>query len=708
MKNYHNLSAYQTVILRNYGLVPNVNIAKVLSTSEEVVVLEAQKLGLDEIKFNPDWAEKGFVTIIRSNWDLLPLSDIALLLDISVGALETLLKEYDFLDVKLGEKPVCDKIVYSLKSEDIVATACAKKIVENNFIKSSAKPFDFFKNYVEPIYFEPKDCAIKERFTSNYCAKYSGSLLDDDLSDYSVDYLKKLKSTGTNGIWLSDTLRNLAEFPFDTSLSPDYKIRIKNLKKLTERCAKVGVNVYLYMNEPRSLNADFFEKYPHLKGQKADDGTYCLCTSAPEVKNYLYNAFKSLAENVPLLKGIMTITMSENPTHCYARVWGDNNCYVTDCPRCKDRKPSDIIAELNNIYARALKDGNGYTKLISNIWGWANIAKSDEDVLDCLDKLDKNIEVLCVSEYGKKFVLGGVDSIVDDYSISVVGPSDFAIKVLTHAKKTGHKIWAKVQLNNSWECSAVPYLPVFDLMLKHVENLKEIGVEALMLGWSLGGYPGGVLPLCNSACGKGKYDAKPWYDAVYGENSSIVSNAVSIFSNAFKEFPFSVDSIYFGGHNMGSANLWSLENVSRESTMVCFTFEDYKKWTAPYGLDIYINQLHLLVKKWQKGIDLLDKLTVTGATKEFITCAKASLCHFESSLNLARFVKYKNDLESNKDLIIKVISDEEKTTKVLYQLFSEDAKIGFEMTNHYYYSANSFLEKLLNLYSIKQSLCKQI
>lgn len=708
MKNYHNLSAYQTVILRNYGLVPNVNIAKVLSTSEEVVVLEAQKLGLDEIKFNPDWAEKGFVTIIRSNWDLLPLSDIALLLDISVGALETLLKEYDFLDVKLGEKPVCDKIVYSLKSEDIVATACAKKIVENNFIKSSAKPFDFLKNYVEPIYFEPKDCAIKERFTSNYCAKYSGSLLDDDLSDYSVDYLKKLKSTGTNGIWLSDTLRNLAEFPFDTSLSPDYKIRIKNLKKLTERCAEVGVNVYLYMNEPRSLNADFFEKYPHLKGQKADDGTYCLCTSAPEVKNYLYNAFKSLAENVPLLKGIMTITMSENPTHCYARIWGDNNGYVTDCPRCKDRKPSDIVAELNNIYARALKDGNGYTKLISNIWGWANIAKSDEDVLDCLDKLDKNIEVLCVSEYGKKFVLGGVDSIVDDYSISVVGPSDFAIKVLTHAKKTGHKIWAKVQLNNSWECSAVPYLPVFDLMLKHVENLKEIGVEALMLGWSLGGYPGGVLPLCNSACGKGKYDAKPWYDAVYGENSSIVSNAVSIFSNAFKEFPFSVDSIYFGGHNMGSANLWSLENVSRESTMVCFTFEDYKKWTAPYGLDIYINQLDLLVKKWQKGIDLLDKLTVTGATKEFITCAKASLCHFESSLNLARFVKYKNDLESNKDLIIKVISYEEKTTKVLYQLFSEDAKIGFEMTNHYYYSANSFLEKLLNLYSIKQSLCKQI
>lgn len=702
-KSNNRLSTYQTVILRNYGLVPNKNVAKVLNTSEEIVVLEAKKLGLEKIEFNSDWVEKGFVTIIRNNWDLLQNEDIASLLDISDSELEKLLREYDFLDIKLGKKPDCKKISYD-GSEDKETTLWAKKIIESNFIEPKVKPFDFFGDYVQPVYYPPEDCLIKERFASNYCAKYSGSLLDDNLSDYSEEYLQKLKASGTNGIWLSDTLRNLTLFPFDTSLSPDYQIRIKNLNKLTERCAEFGINVYLYLNEPRSLSADFFVKYPHLKGQRADDGTYCLCTSAPEVQEYLYNALKSLASNVPLLKGVMVITMSEHPTHCYARVWEGNEGYVTDCPRCKNRKPAEIVAELNNTYARALKDGNGYTKLITNVWGWANFAKTDEDVTDCIDKLDENIEVLCVSEYGKKFILGGVEGIVDDYSISIVGPSDFAKKVLSHAKKKGHKIWAKVQLNTSWECSAVPYMPVFNLMKEHVENLKKIGIDALMLGWSLGGYPGGALPLCNSACGKGEFDDEIWYDTVYGANSSVVKQGVDIFSQAFKEFPFSVDSIYFGGHNLGPGNLWSLEKQNRKSTMVCYSFDDWETWSNPYGIDIYLRQMESLTTKWKVALDLLEDIDGNSAVKEFISCARACYCHFLSAYNLAAFSKYKLKLEENRQVLLDLIESEKQVTKTLYNLISNDTKIGFEMTNHYYYCGNTLLEKLLNLDALRTQI----
>ena len=35
-------------------------------------------------------------------------------------------------------------------------------------------------------------------------------------------------------------------------------------------------------------------------------------------------------------------------------------------------------------------------------------------------------------------------------------PSDITVKSLKLAKENGHRIWAKIQANNSWECAGVP------------------------------------------------------------------------------------------------------------------------------------------------------------------------------------------------------------------------------------------------------------
>ena len=575
--NEYNLTEWQKVILINYGTVPNRNIASVINVKVESVIESAIKLGLSKIRFNKDWQEKGFVTIIRNNWDLLSLDEICVLLGISRVELDTILKEYDFLDVKLGEKPITKSVkYYELSEEQEIYTKSIKKFLSKKYLKATVKPFDFFKDYNKGYFQKSENAKIQERFTSSYCARYSGALLDEDLSDYTEEYLEKLVAVGINGIWLSDTLRNLAKFPFDERLSVNYKIRVNNLRKLTERCKKYGINVYLYLNEPRSLPEEFFVKYPHLKGQLADDGTHCLCTSNKEVLEYLYFSVKSIAENVPLLKGIMTITMSENPTHCYARRWGDSKFLHTECPNCSKRKIEEIVADINNTINRALKDGNGNTKLIANMWAWEDFCEvSESDAIHkCIDLLDKDIELMCVSETRKEFVRGGINSIVDDYSISVVGPSEYTVKTLKYAKEKGHNIWAKVQFNNSWECSAVPYIPVFDLMEEHLNNIKALGVNSLMAGWSLGGYPGGALSLLNMHCEHDNFNSDLWYEKVYGKDYSIIKKAVSQFSDAFRNFPFSLESLYFGGHNLGPANIWSLNKQNRSSTMVCFSFDD--------------------------------------------------------------------------------------------------------------------------------------
>lgn len=701
------MTSWQKVIYINYGTVPVENIAKVIKTDVETVVNNAEKLGLSKIQYDKNWVEKGFVTIIRNNWDLLKVSDIAILLDMTEQELKTLLVEYDFLDIKLGVQPELGDVSYkALTLEQESITQDIKGMTESSYIEPRVKPFDFYSGQIDNSYIEPKDCLIKERFASSYSAKYSGALLDDELSDYPIEYLERLKGVGIKGIWISDTLRNLAEFPFDPSLSPDYKIRVANLKKLTERCAKMDIGVYLYINEPRSLPDDFFVKYPDLRGQKTDEGTYCLCTSNKTVLDYIYNAIKSLSESVPLLKGIMTITMSENPTHCYSRRWGETEKLHTECPRCSKRKPEEIVSELNNTIARGLKDGNGKTKLITNAWGWRDFRELSDDnaVFRCIDALDTDIEVLCVSEYAKEFVRGGVKGIVEDYSISVVGPGEFSKTLLSYAKSKGHNIWTKLQLNNSWECSGVPYLPVFDLMLEHIENVKQLKVDGIMTGWSLGGYPGGALALCNSACGKDKFDDKVWYQTIYGDSADIVKKAVGIFSNAFREYPFSVDSIYFGGHNLGCGNIWDLQKQNRKSTMVCFTFDDYETYVKPYGIDIYINQLQKLTTEWLKGIELLKENTGNYAYNELLRCAIGAYCHLKSSYNLANFSVCKKDINKNKDKLLSLLKDEYTLTKTLYSLITEDAKIGFEMTNHYYYNANLLLYKLRNLTEIEECL----
>ena len=702
-------TAWQRVIYRNYGTVKTENLAKVLGTDPSTVELHAEKLGLGSLSYDENWVKKGFVTVIRNNWDLLPNDKICQLLEMSEEEFSSLLVEYDFLDVKLGEKPEIEAPVYEVMTEEEeIATARIKAFTERKLRPVLSKPFAFFEEGNGTVYLPPKQFEIEERFTSCYCASYSGALLDDELSDYGEEYLLRLASVGINGIWLQETLRNLAAFPFDESISPDYKIRVRNLKKLTERCEKYGIGVYLYLNEPRSLPAAFFERYPQLKGQRTEDGTgYCLCTSTKEVQDYLYGAVKSLAQAVPRLKGVMTITMSDNPTHCYSKKWQgeDVKSPITECPCCKVRAPEEVAAELNNLMSRALKAGNGYTKLIANLWGWSDfMCWTEEQVLHGVELLDKEVEVLCVSEYSKSFSRGGVRSSVVDYSISVTGPSPITEKTLAYAKQAGHKIWAKIQVNNSWECSAVPYIPVFDLMTEHIENLKKLRVDGLMMGWSLGGYPGGALPLCNMACGVGELQEAEWYAQTYGENAERAKRAVSIFSEAFKEYPFSIDSLYFGGHTLGVGNFWTLEASGRESTMVCFTFDDYEKYTKPYGVDIYGKQYEKLTARWEEGLRILLQAEGNANYAELLRVAQGCYAQFESARLNALFSKLKKDPKRNRATLLNCVEKEYALTELVYELISTDSKIGFEMTNHYYYNANGLLEKMLNLEMLKKQL----
>ncbi|MBR7141679.1 MAG: hypothetical protein IKD03_05985, partial [Clostridia bacterium] len=107
-------TAWQTVILRNYGYVPVSRIAKTLGCDEQTVRDEAKKLNLVYRDYESDFQKNGYITVIRNNWYLLPYDQLLTLLDISEEKLDFILKNDDFLDVKLGRiKPKVSAVSYS-------------------------------------------------------------------------------------------------------------------------------------------------------------------------------------------------------------------------------------------------------------------------------------------------------------------------------------------------------------------------------------------------------------------------------------------------------------------------------------------------------------------------------------------------------------------------------------------------------------------
>ena len=60
-----------------------------------------------------------------------------------------------------------------------------------------------------------------------------------------------------------------------------------------------------------------------------------------------------------------------------------------------------------------------------------------EETYRGIELLDTRADVLSVSEFDKEFTRGGVTSRIIDYSISVVGPSEYTVNCLNKARETG-------------------------------------------------------------------------------------------------------------------------------------------------------------------------------------------------------------------------------------------------------------------------------
>lgn len=710
-------TTWQAVIWRNWGYVEATRIAKALATSVKKVKEAAKDLGLNpEIVVDEVWTKRGYLTIIRNNWHLCSYEQIQTLLGITAEELAFILKEDDFMWVKLGElKPQVDEPKYEpLNEEQKKQTEEIAKMVCDKFAwsdKQTDNGFAFLEEFYRPLDVNEIVEVVSEdnenlRLIYPYFALYGDTLLDDSADLLPDRLLQEYAKVGINGIWMQGLLYQLVEFPFCPSMSKGWENRIGNLKRMAQKAARFGVRIYLYFNEPRAMSEKFFEEYPHLRGEKEGD-FYAMCTSTKEVQDYLYSGMKKLFSMVPELGGFFTITMSENLTNCYSRSYlaekegtGD-----IDCPRCSERKPWEVVAEVNNLLARGAHDGNPDAKAIAWTWGWHD-AWADKVV----PLLAEGQIVQCTSEEALEFCIGGVEGRVLDYTMSLCGPGEKAKKMWKTARECGMEMSAKVQMNNTWEMSVVPYIPIFGKVATHIGQLKEQGIQHLQVSWTLGGCPSPNLRLAEWLM-EDKGTLKDFLIDWLGENiAEDVYAAQQKLSDAFSNYPFHLATLYYGPQNFGPMAPFFLEETGYQATMIGYPYDDIKGWAGIYPPEVYEKQYRLLVEGWKEGLcELLKYKGYHEELDEMILMAKAVLCQFESAYHHIMFVNRRDEaLDKADDLwrneLLRIVREEMETVQTLIDLRLQDSRIGFESSNHYFYTVQDLKEKMINLVYCEERL----
>ncbi len=711
-------SRLHAFVWRNWTVVPQARLAEVVKAKPEELARVAASMGLSpQGAILPEWKDKGYITVLRRNWHLLPYGQLMALLGMSREQLRYSLDEDDFLFVKLGRiKPKCEPLIYAPPTQE--ETAAAAKLKEwlreevgaDVFAQAEEPRFAFIKTLtkIDPALTVAKSdgtSPFELRFIFSYFADYGDPLIDPAVKSYPEGLLQRLAAAGVNGVWVHTVLRTLAKDLAFPEFGEDCEKRIAGLRTLVARGKKYGIDVYLYMNEPRAMPAAFFEARPEraaMRGVAAGDNAR-LCTSNPEVRRWMSDALASVFTQVPGLGGVLTITASENPTSCAS------HRQQSQCERCKNRSYADIIAEVNATIAQGVARGNPKAKTIVWDWGWDD-AKAGEIIA----KLPKTCWLQSVSERSLPIERGGVKSAIREYSISAVGPGPRAAKHWALARAAGLKTSAKVQVAATWEFCAVPYIPTLDLVAEHARNLSSAGVNGLMLSWSLGCYPSPNLEVFQ-AFTKETVDIGTVLNRVaerrYGKDAvPLVRQAWTAYSDGFREYPNHIGTLYKGPQHMGPANPLYLKPTGYKATMVGIPYDDLKSWRAIYPTEVWSKQMAKVRDGFTRGNNIWSRLAAQTAepllqeVKRELGLFRTMELHFASCVNQVQFVATRDKLLAAPDAdtraacrteLRKTVQAELATVKQQLPLAKADSRIGYESSNHYFYIPQDLLEKIL-------------
>lgn len=697
----HFPSRLHAYVWRNWGLVPTETLAAVVGASVSGVTAIATSMGLPGEPAVPAvHRDRLAMTVLRRNWHLLDYPQLCQLLGWSAERMAVQLVEDDFLWIKLGSvKPTCGELLWHVPTEaEDAAAADLQREVADLLTALPGRPLDFddaFAAVADGA--EATTTSDGLRLVYPSMLVYGDCLADDGILDSVTDaYLAACHAVGVNALWIHVVLSQLAPWELTPELSAGWQARLRRMEEFASRCRAHGLELYLYLNEPRGLPPAFFAEHPDLAGvaevasrRATSPDLVALCISTPVVQDRLRSAVAHVLRHAPTVGGIIALTYSENLTNCFCRDYAEDE----QCPRCRQSTPGEVNARVVNLIHDGIAEANSTASLLLYAWvtpeAWLD---------DLLAALHPGIHIAFISELDIPFTRGRHRGLINEYSLSEPGPGERALRWWQRAADAGLVPTAKVQFSSSFELMTLPYIPAVRLAATHAAGLVAAGIRDWYMAWTTGGFPSPNIEVATVLGNQATTDIEAAMLQVarrrYGAAAPAVVAAWHIFSDAYAEFPFDIGVLYTGVQTAGPANLLYAQPTGYRAGMINLFYDDLRRWRGPYEAEDILELWQRLATRWEPGLTLLREAAHASSSPLLaleLAVAEACQLHFASTANQTAYLMT-DEPSVRRSLLQQEIALAERLTV----LAAQQPLLGFEATAQHYYLPQDLIEKVLN------------
>ena len=552
--------------------------------------------------------------------------------------------------------------------------------------------------------------------------------LQDRVDYYPDGYLRKLMHDGVNAIWVYEDLDQIVSSKRIEEFGKDRERRIRKLNALTEKCARYGVKVYLFMIMPMSLQestmrnryGNLSEKYPQVQGNTWR-GPAGFCTYSEFGEKYLSEAIEDLVRSAPNLGGIMSITFGERVTSC-GNTWPDlEGVWGNTCPYCQGKSRMEIVAHTIEIIKKSIEKVNPEMEFIS--WTYGHRGQPLEVIGEYVDRCPENVAMLQNFEDGGRVTQLGKTRFALDYYLCYAGPSDMFSFTAKRAIEQNKRIYAKMQICCSHELATVPYIPVPGLVYDKLTRAKALGVTGVMESWFFGNYPCLMSKAVGMLSSDREYSSKRAFltelAGLYFEEHEVerVVNAWECFEEAYTQYPVNVMFNYYGPMHDGV--VWELALLPKNKPLP-------RTWQladdtdgdrigeclfAGHTIEEAFALTDTMRKKWRKGCEILSSLSGwSDNANEHFSVVKALEILFDCGCNILRFYQLRDGLGYGRDDALEILQEmktivvtEIENSEKMIALCKADGRLGYHSEAEGY---KFFAEKLEKRIGSLKSLLK--
>lgn len=487
---------------------------------------------------------------------------------------------------------------------------------------------------------------------------------------YHDNHLLRFAEHGFNGIWVRACLRHFAKQSAFPEFGEHSDAILGKLRALCRRANRQGMRVFLYMQEPLGFHESdpFWEKYPHIKGIVTPHAPiYTMCTANQEVLAYMREGSQYMFEHCPELAGILLISASEFPSHCYCHARRSDDPQERQkaiaegklCPRCEPRTPQEVIAEVITSIRDGVKAANPSAEVIAWNWSWSFFEEDPQ--IGVLERLPEDVIVMGDYERGTQTKALDFDYLNDEYSIKVIGPSPRFQGVADFQASRNMPVYAKLQIGTTHEIPNVPYLPTLQKIAKKYIGLPAAGVSGMMTCWNFGN----MLSLGTETANEFSWDPQEqdpdkgvWRVAArnFGSRAAdLVTQGWARISEAQDDFPGSIPVMYYGPISRAPAFHFEFDTIDQDFPRSWLLDDQTRgdrleRWSSPFGPAKVAECFRAVVAKWGEGVALMrqaisltegdDRVRLERETGPAEMCRLQLLC----SANLIEFLLARNAL----------------------------------------------------------------